>query len=299
MDSRFISIFMISFLSGTYQVFINMNLKIIYMPIVNDDRFLVYCAMIGTAVSIFGAFIWGYVGDKYGFLSSLFVFTVIDCVIKIYGTFAVTKPTIMILFILIGCTDKAMLTIMGPGLVKMFGIEIATELLPYKGFSVFLSFLLAPIGYLLLSDVVSPFKYLMIIVICSVISVILSIRLYSQRKIKWKMIYINNISVFIHEQSCQKSKVFRTITKLKNTRTRTSLRIKSIFSYGFRFFIKNSLWVSLRLLIFLYGIGGGKFLSDTGKLASYYISVFFLSTSDWSFFLRIWSNIAVTFLIHA
>lgn len=126
LDPRFISIFMISFLSGIYQVFINMNLKIIYMPIVEDDRFLVYCAMVGTAVSIVGAFLWGYVGDKYGFFSTLLVFSIADCLIKIYGTFAVTKKSIMILFILLGCTDKAMLTIMGPGLVKMFGIQMAT-----------------------------------------------------------------------------------------------------------------------------------------------------------------------------
>lgn len=96
------------------------------MPIVEDDRFLVYCAMVGTAVSIVGAFLWGYVGDKYGFFSTLLVFSIADCLIKIYGTFAVTKKSIMILFILLGCTDKAMLTIMGPGLVKMFGIQMAT-----------------------------------------------------------------------------------------------------------------------------------------------------------------------------
>jgi MFS-type transporter involved in bile tolerance (Atg22 family) len=99
-----------------------MNLKIIFLPILNDDRFLVYCAISGTAVSIFGAFIWGYLGDKKGFFKTLLVFAILDTIIKIYGDFAKTRVTIWILFILIGLTDKGMLTIMGPGLVKMFGI---------------------------------------------------------------------------------------------------------------------------------------------------------------------------------
>lgn len=68
-----------------------MNLKIIYMPIVEDDRFLVYCAMTGTAVSIFGAFLWGYIGDRYGFFQSLLGFAMVDCIIKMYGIFALTK----------------------------------------------------------------------------------------------------------------------------------------------------------------------------------------------------------------
>lgn len=99
-----------------------MNLKIIFLPILNDDRFLVYCAISGTAISILGAFIWGYLGDKNGFFNTLLIFAILDTTVKIYGDFADTRATIFILFILIGLTDKGMLTIMGPGLVKMFGI---------------------------------------------------------------------------------------------------------------------------------------------------------------------------------
>lgn len=126
MDSRFISIFIISFFTGIYQIFLMMNLKIIYMPIVNDDIFLAYCAITGTAVSIAGAFFWGLIADKYNFYFTLLIFSVLDLLIKIYGRFATNPTTIMLLFIFIGFVDKAMLTIMGPGLVRIFGISTGT-----------------------------------------------------------------------------------------------------------------------------------------------------------------------------
>lgn len=161
-----------------------MNLKIIYLPIINDDLFLVYCAMAGTAVSIGGAFFWGYIGDKKGFLSTLIFFSIFDCLIKFYGMVAKGKASIMILFILIGFVDKAMLTIMGPGFVKMFGLALATELLPYKGISVFLCFLIAPIGYVIFSSMMSPFTYLMSLAPLGLISPILAYQLYKIEKNK-------------------------------------------------------------------------------------------------------------------
>ena len=45
---------------------------------------------------------------------------------KIYGKFATTKISLMMLFIFIGLVDKAIVTVMGPGLVKIFGIDTAT-----------------------------------------------------------------------------------------------------------------------------------------------------------------------------
>lgn len=169
---------MISFFTGIYQIFLSTNLKIIYMPMVHNDIFLAYCAIVTSVSSIGGAFVWGYIGDKYNFYFLLFIFTILDFLIKLYGRFAVTEATIFVLFALIGFVDKAMLTIMGPGLVKIFGINIATELLPYKGFSVFLGFLTAPLGYIILGSKVDPFQYLFILTIFSIFSVIIAFRLY-------------------------------------------------------------------------------------------------------------------------
>lgn len=69
---------------------------------------------------------------------------------------------------------------MGPGLVKIFGIETATELLPYKGLSVFIGFLFAPLGYLILNSMMDPFQYLFLLSFYSLISVFLAFNLYKK-----------------------------------------------------------------------------------------------------------------------
>lgn len=45
-----------------------------------------------------------------------------------------------------------MITIVGPGLIEIFGLEMATELAPYKGFSMFMAYLTVPLYQLLLSN---------------------------------------------------------------------------------------------------------------------------------------------------
>ena len=172
---------MISFLSGVFQIYINTNVKLIYMSIVDDDHFLAYSTMAGVFASTFGAFIWGYLGDHKGFYLSLLLFTILDCVFKLFGCFAETKPTIMMMFILLGITDKGMLTLMGPGLVTIFGIKMATQLLPYKGISIYLGYGFAPLMYLILSGMLSPHQYLMFLWIFSLVVCGLAFRFYQNK----------------------------------------------------------------------------------------------------------------------
>jgi hypothetical protein len=73
--------------------------------------------MIGAIFSMFGSFCWGYFGDKHGFFFTLLCFALSECGIKLFACFSFTKPMIMCMFILLGLTDKGMLTLMGPGMV--------------------------------------------------------------------------------------------------------------------------------------------------------------------------------------
>lgn len=88
----------------------------------------------------------------------------------------------MMLFIFIGLVDKAIVTVMGPGLVKIFGIDTATQLLPYKGLSMFFGFLIAPLGYIALHKFVTPLNYMFLMVGFSVISVLLALKLYRNNR---------------------------------------------------------------------------------------------------------------------
>lgn len=87
------------------------------MPIVNDDHFLSYCNIALTGVSTAFAYGWGIIGDRYGFAPSLLIACSIDLLFKLYGNFADTKTSILAMFLLLAISDKAMLTLVGPGLI--------------------------------------------------------------------------------------------------------------------------------------------------------------------------------------
>ena len=96
------------------------------MPIINDDHFLSYCSVIVTLSSAIGAPFWGFIGDSKGFKNTLLMILIFDFFVKIFGLFSDEKWSLVILFLLLGSNDRGLLTVLGPGLVSMFGIEMAT-----------------------------------------------------------------------------------------------------------------------------------------------------------------------------
>lgn len=72
---------------GLYPVYLISNLKIVYMPIIKDDHFLAYCLILYNVTSMIGAYVWGLIGDKYGFGFSILIISIIDLVFKVYGDF--------------------------------------------------------------------------------------------------------------------------------------------------------------------------------------------------------------------
>lgn len=103
-----------------------MNMKYLYMPIINDDHFLIFCSALVTIAAIVGAAFWGYIGDQIGFKKTLVLIVATDCIVKIAGVNCTQKWTLSFLFFFLGINDKGLLTIIGPGLVDMFGVEMAT-----------------------------------------------------------------------------------------------------------------------------------------------------------------------------
>jgi hypothetical protein len=96
------------------------------MPIVNDDHYLATCAIIVTVSAIVAAPFWGYVGDLKGFKTTLLIIILADVAAKVVGIFCTEKWNIVILYFLLSFNDKGILTIIGPGLIQMFGLETAT-----------------------------------------------------------------------------------------------------------------------------------------------------------------------------
>lgn len=118
--------FSISGVMPIYLIYMVLNVKLIYMPIINDDHFLSYCSALVTISAVVGAPLWGYIADLRGFKFTLLIIVCLDTLIKLLGVFCVEKWNLALLFFFLGANDKGMLTIVGPGLIGMFGLEMAT-----------------------------------------------------------------------------------------------------------------------------------------------------------------------------
>jgi MFS family permease len=171
---------MVSFLTGLYEIHLMMNFKIIYMPILPDDHFLSYCIMLCSLVSIVGAFFWGWLGDLRGVAFTILILSVLDFGSKLFSDFALTRVTIMIMVVLVGLISKSMTTLAGPGFVEYFGLTMGTELLPFKGISILLGYILVPLLQLATSDILTPHEYLIVISFASVVTLGCAIRLYTR-----------------------------------------------------------------------------------------------------------------------
>jgi len=60
-------------------------MKLIFMPIINDDHYLAFCSVVLTLSAVIGAPFWGLLGDKIGFKNTLLSVLVFDFVVKVGG----------------------------------------------------------------------------------------------------------------------------------------------------------------------------------------------------------------------
>ena len=164
---------MISFLCPLYLIYMVLYMKLIFMPIINDDHYLAFCSVVLTISAICGGPFWGHIGDKMGFKKTLLVVLLVDISCKVLGLFCTEKYNLFLLYFFLGFNDKGILTIIGPGLIDIFGLEMATELIPYKGLSVFLAYIMVPVVQLVASSYLTYTTILTLFIVCTMVAVAL------------------------------------------------------------------------------------------------------------------------------
>lgn len=132
-----------------YQVYVQLNTKLIYMSFLQDDHLISLGLMINIVSSAVCSIAWGALADMKGAPVTIIAFIIVDILIKIYSSIHRTRAGFIISMILLGGTDKTMLVLFGPILINFFGLKVASQLLPLKGLSGILSVILASIlGYI-------------------------------------------------------------------------------------------------------------------------------------------------------
>ena len=168
----------ISYLVPLYTIYLCLYMKIIYMPILNDDHYLAMCAIVFTIGGIMAAPIWGCIGDAQGFKKTLLIFIISDLISKVFGLFCSEKWNIVLMYLYLSFNDKGLITMIGPGLIQMFGLQMATQLIPYKGISVCLAYVTVPLFQIIMEDYSGYKNILGMFVFQTVIAVVLVIYFY-------------------------------------------------------------------------------------------------------------------------
>jgi MFS family permease len=179
-DKKFLILFAIAYLVPLYLVYLIMFMKIIFMPIINDDAYLAMCSITLTIAGMLGAPFWGTLADRLGFKKTLLLVCLTDFVTKCLGLACTAKWNIVVMYFLIGFNDRGIITIIGPGLIEIFGLEMATELIPYKGFSMIMAYLTVPLFQMLLSHFVSYQGILLFFIVFTILALYLSYYFYKK-----------------------------------------------------------------------------------------------------------------------
>jgi MFS family permease len=114
--------------------------------------------VINTTCNILGTFLWGFLAQKFGNITTISIVVGFGFVSGIFGFFSQHYFALVVFVILVGLSDRGMETIIGPALVEIYGLKSATMLLPVKGFCLIIGFLIAPIFQILTSSIFNPFQ---------------------------------------------------------------------------------------------------------------------------------------------
>ena len=133
LDPVFLGIFIISVIGSSFQLFIMLNAKTIFMPIINNDHLISLGTILISFVGSGAALIWGFLGDRFNYGYTIFLYWFLDFLAKLYCSFIKGPISFIVGMSAIGATNYGIVIIFGPLLVDRFGLENASKLLPFKG----------------------------------------------------------------------------------------------------------------------------------------------------------------------
>lgn len=162
-------------------------MKIIYAETIKDDHFISGGMTAEIAAGLVGSAIWGFCGDRWGAIKMVVLYCFVDFIIKFYSCFANNKPTFMAAMILLGFTDKAILTLFGPSLIEAYGLFRASKLLPAKFMTLIGSIMLASVLKIVFSMIPSNI-FLFMLLIFSIINIVIGVYLWKIRHPSWSTI---------------------------------------------------------------------------------------------------------------
>ena len=155
-SKTFIILFINSILIANFSLFLNINFKTYGLTKIKDDYFITFGAFLNGIASTIGRVFWGYILDK---MSFKFLYLMIQILLAIFSLtfplFSSDTTYFAIWIVSIAFCDGGMMCILGPGLIKIFGMDVGAKLYPIKACSFYISLVIVPIIQFFVMDFIS------------------------------------------------------------------------------------------------------------------------------------------------
>lgn len=183
-SAPFIILFINSFLISLSPIFLHLNYKDISIKIFLDDYLTTWLYIINLIVGSIGRFFWGYLVDKFPFKNIIITLNILAIITGLTLPFMQTQALFAIFYLSCSFFDGGVMSVIGPGLLHIFGLNIGTKLLGVKGISFVFSLMLIPILSLTLINSLEMKYILLLLGIVNAIGLILC--LFLKKNYKWK-----------------------------------------------------------------------------------------------------------------
>lgn len=110
-------LFTLNITACLFQTYVQLNTKLLYMPIIEDDHLISVGLMVIILSSALCSIFWGLLADKKGPPFAIIAFCFVDLAVKIFSCVSTSKVAFITSMTLLGATDKTMLVLFAPILI--------------------------------------------------------------------------------------------------------------------------------------------------------------------------------------
>ena len=147
LSAPFIILFLNALCAAMFSIFLSLNFKTYGLQKVNDDHFVTFLSFLNGLASAMGRLFWGCFLDRNRFKN---IYVVLELLLAIFTfSFSWVSSFSIVLFALwifiTAFIEGGLVTVLGPGLCKIFGMTVGPQLYPVKTLTFYLSLIFIPI----------------------------------------------------------------------------------------------------------------------------------------------------------
>lgn len=179
----FAILFINSGLVAAFALYLAINFKTFSLTRINNDYYVTCLYVLNAIAGGVGRLFWGYIIDKYPFKRVLIILEIMVFINGLIFPFARSVVFYCIMLFSLAFFDGGLISIIGPGLMSIYGLNVGAKLLPIKALSFFIGLIICPVVGMMLEGKVGTEMVFLILGGLNVIGVVLAF--FVKTKYNW------------------------------------------------------------------------------------------------------------------